>query len=132
MADDLDKIPDHSSLLRRIHPNHVIGEPGARRLSSAAFKDPNMSVDVENMLEASGKDWNFSLRAHPQHWLVRLTAVLMRQNGQSIEHKPVPADPANPLAENPAHAEVAGKKTGAISNAFRHAAIWVKKPADVT
>jgi hypothetical protein len=124
MPDDRDLIPDHSGLLRRIHPKFVTPDynTGRKRLSSGAFRDSNMSVDVESMLTTDGRDWTFSLRNWPSHFLVRLQAGFTRAQQQSIEHKP--------QADNPYHAEVVGRKSGAICDAFRREARWVKKPQD--
>ncbi len=125
MPDDKDKIPDTSTLLRRVHPNHVVPDKntGKRRLSSGAFKDPEMSADVETMLLADGLDWNFSLKDHPEYWLVRLAAGLARQHGQIIEHRPE--------ADNPYHAEILGPKGAKVRDAFRDNCEWVKAPPDI-
>lgn len=123
MADNKDKIPNDAHLLRRIHPTQIVlGHNGRRRLSSAPFRHQKMSVDVEQILVAAGQSWHFSLRNHPEYSLVRLGADVVRALNQIIEHVPQP--------DNDAHAEVIGKKTGAIANAFRDAAEWVKKPDD--
>jgi hypothetical protein len=125
MPDDRQKIPDSSGLLRRVHPDHIVpdGNTGRRRLSSGAFNDPRMSVDVEPMLVAKGLDWQFSVAGHSDYSLVRLNAGLVRSHNQIVEHTPMPA--------NDCHAEVVGKKTGAVRNAFRATAEWVRKPADI-
>jgi hypothetical protein len=125
MPDDREKIPDPSGLLRRVHPDHIVpdGNTGRRRLSSGAFNDPRMSVDVEPMLRAKGLDWQFSLAGHEAYSLVRLTAGFVRGHSQIVEHTPIPG--------NEFHADVVGRKTGPIRQAFRAAAEWVKKPANV-
>jgi hypothetical protein len=125
MPDDRVKIPDPSGLLRRVHPDHIVPDrnSGRRRLSSGAFTDMRMSVDVEPMLLAKGLNWNFSLLGHNEYSLVRLRAGFVRSHGQIVEHTPV--------SGNDAHADVVGKKTGSIRQAFRAAAEWVKKPGDV-
>ena len=125
MSDDCEKIPDASGLLRRVHPDHVVLDrnTGRRRLSSGAFNDPRMSVDVEPMLVARGLDWTYSLKGHSEYSLVRLNAGFVRVHGQIVEHTPMP--------DNDCHADVVGKKTGTIRQAFRVAAQWVKKPANV-
>jgi hypothetical protein len=113
-------ILDDASLLRRIHPVHVVPDGNGRlRPSSGAFKDHNMSVDVEPMLISSGRNWTFSLRNTPLHWLVRLNAGHARTLSQEVIHRP--------LHDNDVHGEVVGKKTGSVSKAFRDAAEWVKR-----
>lgn len=121
MSDSKEEIPDDSGLLRRVHPDHIVDDTGGSvRVSSAAFKDPRMSVDVEPMLLAAGLDWNFSVQSYPEHFLVRVKAGVARENNQKVVYCP--------LEENPFHSEVRGKKTGSIANALRRAAEWVKKP----
>lgn len=124
MPDDKDKIPDPSGLLRRIDPVHIVADgKGGRCLSTGAFRDPRVSVDVEPMLWQNGLDWRFSTKDHQGHYLVRLTAVLVRRHGQIVEHKPEITDPA--------HAEVVGPKSGSVVKAFRDAAEGGKKPDDI-
>jgi hypothetical protein len=126
MPDDLQKIPDSAGLLRRVHPAQIILDhnTGRRRLSSGAFSDPRMSVDVEPMLIAKELDWRFSVAPpYTDYSLVRLRAGIVRAHGQIVEHAPVPT--------NDCHAEVVGKKSGAVRKALQAAAEWVKKPADV-
>jgi hypothetical protein len=126
MPDDLEKIPDSAGLLRRVHPDHIVPDhnTGRQRLSSGAFSDPRMSVDVEPMLMAKGLDWRFSIAdPYTEYSLVRLNAGVVRAHGQTIEHAPLPT--------NDCHAEVVGKKSGAVRKALRIAAEWVKKPIDV-
>ena len=73
------EIADDAGLLRRIHPTWVVWDMnlGSWRVSSAAFKDPRMSVDAEPLLIHAGLDWAFSLRDFPDHSLVRLRAGVL-------------------------------------------------------
>lgn len=125
MPDDTIKIPDASGLLRRVHPEQIVQDKnlGHRRLSSGAFRAKQMSVDVEPMLTAAGLDWTFTLRGYEQFFLVRFKAQFVRAYGQSVEHKPIRG--------NPCHAEVIGPKPKSVRDAFRDAAEWIKKPADI-
>jgi hypothetical protein len=125
VPDDLEIIPNASGLLRRVHPKHLVpaAEPGRRRLSSGAFRDPELSVDVEPMLQKDGHDWNYSLAGHAGHSLVRINAGFARQQNQSVEQ--------TPEAANPYHAEIIGKKRDPVCRAFAAAAEWVSKPSDV-
>jgi hypothetical protein len=117
---DAGSIADDAGLLRRVIPEWVVDDKniGGKRLSSAAFKDPATSVDVEPMLEAAGLDWSHCLRNHPGHSLVRIQAVTARGLGQAVVHAPI-------VGENEAHAEIRGKKTQGIANRLRDAAQWV-------
>lgn len=122
MPADVDdgSIADDAGLLRRIHPNHIVDDEntGKRRPSSAAFKDMEMSVDVEPLLIAAGLDWQFSLREHSGYSLVRLRAGAARAVNLAVVHKPI-------AGQNEAHAEVIGKKSPAIANHLREASEWV-------
>jgi hypothetical protein len=112
-------IPDAANLLRRIHPTQVVidANTGSTRPSSAAFRDPNMSVDVEHILNALGLDWRFSLGSYPGHSLVRFLAGAARSHGQAVVPLPI-------AGKNEAHAEVRGKKTPGIANRLRDASSW--------
>jgi hypothetical protein len=128
--DDVDKIPDPYGLLHRIVATHLRFDPsiGRRRLASSAFrKKEELSVDVEEMMLADGKDWNFSLRNWPEAFLVRLRAAFVRSQGQIIKHTPNPTD----QPDNPYHADIVGKKSGQTANAFRDAVEWVRRPDDI-
>jgi hypothetical protein len=113
-------IKDDAGLLRRIHPKQIVADQnkgGQRRPSSAAFLDPELSVDVEPLLHAESLDWQFSLKGFSGHSLVRFRAGAARAMQLAVIHKPEPA--------NKAHAEVVGKKTRAIANHLRDASDWV-------
>jgi hypothetical protein len=112
-------IDDGAALLCRIHPRQIIFDKniGAKRPSSAAFKDPEMSVDVEPILSDNGLDWRFSLRNHPDYSLVRFLAGEATSKGLSVVHKPE--------KDNVAHAEVLGKKTSAIAKHLATVSVWV-------
>lgn len=129
MADELEKIPNLSWVLRRITSTFLRPDPGTgkRRLTSGAFKDREMSVDAKSLMAVDGVDWNFSLRNWSDAYLVRLNAGVLRGRAQTIEHKPKP--PEQP--DNPYHCEVIGTKNGSTANALRDAAEWVKKPLDI-
>src|SRR5689334_22896980 len=106
MADvDDGSIPDGACLLRRIRPDQIVDDAnlGQRRPSSAAFKDPDLSVDAEPILQANGLDWKFSLQGYPGFSLVNIDAKHARAKALAVIHKP--------LGGNPSHTEVVGKKT---------------------
>jgi hypothetical protein len=117
--EDDDPIAAGAGLLRRIHPRQVIKDSntGTSRPSSAAFKDLNLSVDLEPALEAAGLDWHFSLRDHPGYSLVRFPVKAALDQCLTVERRPI--------AGNVAHAEVLGKKTQGKANSLRDASSWV-------
>jgi hypothetical protein len=108
-------INNEAGLLRRIHPEQVVPDKNTQRprLSSAAFKDDELSVDAEPLLAQAGLDWHFSLRGYLGYSLVRFRAGAARQERLRVVHKPERC--------NPAHTEVIGKKTQGIANRLRDA-----------
>jgi hypothetical protein len=125
MPVDAKYIPDACGLLRRVTPSQIVPDAnlGRRRLSSGAFRDRQLSVDAECLLVIAGLDWSFSLRHHPQFFLIRLRAGHARQHGQSVDHRP--------QADNEFHAEVTGQKSDSVRKSLCAAAEWVTKPDDV-
>lgn len=126
MPDDKEKIPDPYRLLHRIHPVHLVENKrvaGRRRLSTGAFRHRQMSVDVEEMLNALGLDWRFTLGGHEDHGLVRFTAGFARSQNQIVQHDRLP--------DNEAHALVIGDKPGDVKESFRTNCEWISKPDDV-
>jgi hypothetical protein len=120
MADvDDGSIADDTCLLRRIRADQVIDDAnlGKRRPSSAAFKDPELSVDAEPILKANGLDWRSTLQGYPGYSLVNVDAGHARAKGLAVIPKP----------ENgkPAHTEVVGRKTQGIANYLVANASWV-------
>ena len=91
------------------------------RPSSAAFNDhpggSAMSVDI-----AEGQSAEEALAGHPQTALAGFPADVVQQHGLTVERKALP--------DNPHHAEVVGKKTKGVRNAFAKAATWVVPPPD--
>jgi hypothetical protein len=117
IADGL--IPDSAGLLRRIHPTQVVPDQnrGGLRPSTAAFKAPQMSVDVEEFLHEQGLDFNFSLRGYNGYSLVRIRAKFCSDAGLEVVHKRITG--------NDAHAEVIGKKRDGLTSSMSQAAEWV-------
>jgi hypothetical protein len=114
-------IGDDWALLRRVHPDQIVADrkTGSTRVSSAAFRDPEMSVDVEELLRRQGRDWQFSVSSHPGYSLVKLVASLARSLGQAVIH--------SPIAGNDAHAIVKGDKPRSVAKALSEAAVWVHR-----
>jgi len=114
-------IADDWILLRRVHPDQIVPDKktGELRVSSGAFRDLNMSVDVEEILKKNGENYMFSLAAYPLHSLVRLLAAIPRKYGQAVV--------ASPLPENPAHAEIKGAKSGSVARALAAETSWAHR-----
>jgi len=112
-------LEDDAELYRRVRPDQIVDDQnlGQRRPSSAAFKDPNLSVDAEPVLRSAGLDWHFSLSNHPGFSLASFTAGLARTLNLTVELKPE--------TDNPAHTEVTGKKTQGTANVLRDASQWI-------
>lgn len=120
MADvDDGSIPDDACLLRRIRSDQIVDDEnsGGRRPSSAAFRAPELSADAEPILKASGRDAQSTLDGYPGYSLVNLDAKHARAKGLAVIHKPV--------ADNPAHTEVVGKKTQGIIKYLVANCTWV-------
>jgi hypothetical protein len=128
MQDDHENIPDDSDLLRRVAPapgqQWIFDQNlGRTRPSSAVFADVDLSVDSEKVLADRGLGWQFSLRNHPNHLLVRISARFARTLKQAIFLEPAADQP-----DNPAHAIMRGAKADRIKRALAHSAVWVKAP----
>lgn len=117
MAFAVEEIPDKDKLFRRIHHTHLLPEG---EVSSAAFKQPRMSVNWEKYSNAkSTADENSAA-------VVALAAGGCRELDQTVEHTPI--KPEQPTGPNQAHAEVCGNKSGAVSRKLRDIArkVWVR------
>lgn len=111
-------IPGEERLLRRIHLVHVVeGSEGRGALSSAAFRDLELSVNLESVMRNAGRPPEDSLKNHPNDFLACITTSVCRDNGQLVG--------SDPLPDEPAHGYVFGKKPKRIQRALRDAASWV-------
>ena len=118
-------VADATELYRRIHPTHLVDddEGGCVRLSSAAFKDPRMSVHLQDALGALGREPASVLEAFPQHCLAALTAGLVRQYEQEVIR--------SPTEEDPSHGEVVGEKRRQRRyRRLKEGAVWVVAPSN--
>ena len=111
-------IENEDGLLRRIHPNHIVPDDiGGYRVSSAAFGDSQLSIDIHSILLAAGLNENECVRAYEGYGLVSITAGLARQQQQLVYKDPIP--------ENPAHGIVDGKKSASVKKALVGQCQWV-------
>lgn len=119
-------IASDAQLWRNIPPYHIVEDKnqGGKRISKAAFDDhPDgsaMSVTLGDEVIALGRDPS-SVIAHLQgFYLASVTAALARSLAQGVVRRPLP--------EEPAHAEVFGKKTEGVRRKFAREAVWVISP----
>ena len=111
-ADDL-TITDDSALWRRIPPRHFVFDQNLGRLrpSTAAFENhpdgSGMSVFLGAEVVARGRGPDDVLAGHTGYALAAITAGLARAMRQAIVRRP--------LVDEPAHAEVRGHKTSALT-----------------
>jgi len=115
---DDSSIPDEERLFRRIHLAHIVdGGYGHCEVSSAAFRDTELSVNLEGVMRTSGRAPEDSLKNHPNDLLMSIDAGVCRRNGQLVGRDPKP--------EEPAHGYAFGKKSKSIQRALRDAAGWI-------
>ncbi len=112
------RIPGEARLFRRIHLTHVVkGGEGQSALSSAAFRDLELSVNLESVMSDAGRTPEDSLKDNPNDFLASISAAVCRSNRQLVGPDPLPSEPA--------HAYAFGKKPNRIRRALRDAASWV-------
>lgn len=128
--EDDKSISDDSQLWRRIPPWHIVDDKnlGRKRISKAAFEDhpggSPMSVCLGNEVLAAGREPGSVIAGHEEFCLASISAGITRSLKQGIVRKP--------LDEEPAHAEVFGKKTDGVRKGFANAAVWVIGPDEET
>jgi hypothetical protein len=120
-------IGDNSHLWRNIPPWHIVDDKnrGGKIISKAAFDDhPDgspMSVVLGDEVLASGRDASSVIAELASGFcLASFTAGLARSLQQGVVRKP--------LATEPAHAEVFGRKTEGVRRKLARAAVWVIAP----
>ncbi|MYD03817.1 MAG: hypothetical protein F4X21_02575 [Acidimicrobiia bacterium] len=96
-------------LWRRIHKDHFIDG----RITTAAFKDPEMSVDIARLRV------EMSLTLADGVGVASFSSGLAYDNGQVVFSDPVPG--------NPAHALVIGNKPRSIRKAFCKASAFASR-----
>ena len=121
--EDDPSIADDERLFRRIPRTWVVwDEEGNASISSAAFKDEELSVNLEFVMARDGRCPADAIRAYPGYGLAAFTAGHARSLNQRVA--------ADPIPEEPAHGVVYGqKKRGGIGGKLRDGASWVIVPA---
>jgi hypothetical protein len=120
--EDDPSIPGDERLLRRIPRSWVDwDEHGNAAISSAAFKDEELSVNLESVMVRDGRQPADAICNHPGYGLAAITAAHARSMNQAVARAPLP--------EEPAHGVVYGqKKRGGIGGKLRDAATLVVSP----
>src|SRR5205807_9058639 len=97
-------IPAEERLFRRIHLTYIVeGEGGKSEVSSAAFRDTELSVNSGALMQAAGREPEDSPKGNPNDLLMSIAAGVCRRNGQMAGPDPQP--------EEPAHGYAFGKKS---------------------
>lgn len=118
--DDL-TITDEERLFRRIHLSQIVKDEdtGHARVSTGAFKDKELSINIESVLLGNGETTEACLRNHKGHKLVSFTAAKARQLQQIVCR-----DPESP--DNLSHGLVCGSKNSrSVCEGLRDSAEWI-------
>ncbi|MDZ4800018.1 MAG: hypothetical protein SGI92_17830 [Bryobacteraceae bacterium] len=120
--EDDPSIPATERLFRRIPATWVDwDEQGNAAISSAAFKDEELSITIESVLTIAGRAPEDVIRNYPRYGLAAITAGHARSLNQAVARDPEP--------EEPAHGVVYGqKKRRGIGGKLRDGAEWVVRP----
>jgi hypothetical protein len=123
--EDDPSIADEERLFRRIPRTWINWDDhGNAAVSSAAFRDEELSVALESVMARDGRPPVDAIRNYPGYGLAAITAAHARSLNQRVAR--------DPLDEEPAHGVVYGpKKRGGIASKLRDGASWVITPAPV-
>ncbi len=122
-------VADEDRLWRRIHPDFYWFDPelGAKRLTSAAFKDTELSVYIEKLVAISGRTTADMLKGkYVSNGMVSFIAGFARSKGQEVIHKPHNAD----QDVDPAHGLVIGRKSHRTCLEFAEHCTWLVYPKE--
>jgi hypothetical protein len=122
--EDDPSIAEDERLLRRIPRAWVVwDELGNATMSSAAFKDEELSVNIESVMARDGRPPADAIRNYPRYGLAAFTAAHARSLHQAVARDPLPEEPAHGVVYGP-------KKRGGIGGKLSDGAIWVVTPID--
>ncbi len=118
-------IPATERLFRRIPPTWIDwDEQGNAAISSAAFKDEELSITLESVMARDQRPPEDAVRNFPRYGLDVITAGHARSLNQAVARDPEP--------DEPAHGVVYGqKKRGGIGGKLRDGAEWVVRPIKI-
>jgi hypothetical protein len=116
-------IGNEERLFRRVHLIQVVrdDDTGFARISSGAFRDRELSIQIESILEREGKSVESCLANHQAHKLASLTAGEARLQGQAVCEDPLPDDASHGLI-------FGSKNSKRINEGLRLSAKWVIPP----
>jgi len=120
--EDDPSIQDTVRLFRRIHPVHIVkdDDTGLLRFSTAAFRDEDLSINIEEYLLRQGLTSIDCLRGYPQHLLMSLQAGACRRLNQAVCH--------DPKEHSASHGLVYGNKNRKTQLWLVDLAQWVHPP----
>ena len=120
--EDDPSIADEERLFRRIPRTWIDwDDDGRAAISSAAFKDEELSINIESVMVRDGRPPADAIREYPGYGLAAITAAHARSLSQAVSSDPIP--------EEPAHGVVYGqKKRCGIAGKLRDGASWVIEP----
>lgn len=115
-------IRNDDRLFRRVQPNWLIPEPdGSQRPSSAVFKAPELSINIESLMIQQGRAPEDTLTKYPGEYLTAVTAGQVR-----VYKHPIVKETEPP--HDPAHGLVLGKKKDSFANAMIRQHQWIVPP----
>ena len=118
-------IPGDERLFRRIPPSWVHwDERGSPTISSAAFKDPELSVYLESVMTKAGREPADAISSRPDCGLASITAGDARSLGQAVVRDPRPDEAAHGIVYGP-------KPRAGVSVKLRDGARWIVTPGPV-
>jgi hypothetical protein len=117
---DNTSIRDEERLFRRIPISQLVKDDDTNtvRVSTAAFRDEDLSVNIESELIDAGYTPEICLQNHCNHKLVSISARDARRLNQSLCYDPLPEDLSHGLVYG-------SKKSRQIQVGLCAAAIWV-------
>lgn len=120
--EDDPNIAGDDKLFRRIARTWIHwDEHGNATISSAAFRDEELSVNIESVMARDGRPPADAIRKYPGYGLASITA----SHARSLNQRVAP----DPLDEEPSHGVVYGpKKRGGIAGKLRDGAEWIVTP----
>lgn len=120
-------IDDNDKVYRRIHPSHV--HPTGR-ITSAAFTDPECSVDHASLTTPEQVMNHAINRGKACAGVAVLSVVAARECGQDVQYDPIPPD--DPDGPNPAHCLILGVKNAkpkpTIATRLARSCRWIWPP----
>ena len=120
--EDDPSIPGEERLFRRIPRTWVDwDEDGNAGISSAAFKDEELSINLESVMARDGRPPEDAIRGYADYGLAAITAAHARSLNHAVARDALPEEPAHGVVYGP-------KKRDRIGGKLRNGATWVVMP----